>query len=463
MPMRLTDATKSNRLSRHLSDMGPNHSFRTLFSLLALGFLGSVAISCTEPQQQPNIVMLNLDTLRADHLGSYGYGLETTPHMDALARRGSLFFENYAQAGWTAPSQTSLLTSTYVEVNRITQFGQELDPDVPLLAEVLQESGYATRAYSQLVGQSFERGFDEYIPREGEWETGPVDPELDQTFEQMANWAGQQTRPFFLFMHTYQVHLGYAPLEKYKRRFVSPDYDGPLRNRAITEALLTKLYRGPYELTDADRDYIVALYDALLAHLDDAIGSFLESLDKLRLRDNTIVVIVSDHGEEFNERGRMARHATLYNEVIRTPLIIAGPGVPVKRIFRKTVRNIDVAPTLLSLAGIEIPDLWQGTSLEPIWSRQERKDREVLAQHNERAILITDKFKIWSNGHLFDLKSDPGELVNAKPARPVKARRLRKHLAAMLAEMSQESSHIVGPVQLNEQDLRKLRALGYVQ
>jgi len=339
--------------------------------MLALGFLSALTVGCATQPERPNIVMLDLDTLRADHLGAYGYELDTTPHMDALARRGSLFMENYAQAGWTAPSQASLLTSTYVAVNRITQFGQVLDPQVPLLAEVLQDAGYATRAYSQLVGQSFERGFDDYIPRDGEWKTGPVDPELDRTFAQMADWAGEQTRPFFLFLHTYQVHLGYAPLEEYEQRFVSPDYAGPLRSRDITEAYMKQLATGPYELTDADRDYIVALYDALLAHLDDAIGIFLASLDELGLRENTLVVIVSDHGEEFGERGRMARHATLYNEVIRTPLIIAGPGVPRKRVFRKVVRNIDVAPTLLSLADVEIPAIWQGTSLEPIWSRQE--------------------------------------------------------------------------------------------
>ena len=267
-----------------------------------------------------------------------------------------------------------------------------------MLAEVLQDNGYATVAFSQLMDLSFRRGFDEYTWRDGEWETGPVDRDLESTLKEMQEWVGRQAQPFFLFMHTYQVHLGYKPLEKYKRRFVSPYYDGPLRDLDITENLMREMAARGYpaeELTDDDRDYVVALYDAELAHLDDVIGRFLDSLDRLGLSDNTLVVVLSDHGEEFGERGYMARHGTLYDEVIRTPLIIAGPGVPVGREFNQPVRNIDIAPTLLSLAGLEIPEVWQGSSLEPIWTGSEQESREVFSENPnwDDATLIIDRLQ----------------------------------------------------------------------
>jgi len=432
-------------------------------SLLTLLLLGVAAVGCSKPLPRPNIVILDLDTLRADHLGSYGYSRDTTPHIDALARRGSLFKRNYAQAGWTGPSQTSILTSMYVTVHQVKQQGQVLDPRVPLLAEVLQNDGYATAAFSQLMGDSFRRGFDEYVWRDGEWLTGPLDPDLEPTLEQMQDWVAAQTRPFFLFLHTYQVHFPYAPPDEYRRRFL-PDYEGPLRDLNITREVLAEKASGRRVPSDgADLDYIVAMYDAELAQLDDAIGRFLASLDMLGLSDNTLVVVVSDHGDEFGERGWVGRHGTLYNEVLHTPLIVAGPNVPVGRVFDQPVRNIDVAPTLLSLAGVEIPESWQGASLESIWSGREQEVREVLAEQGDNAILLGDRFKIFSNGHLIDLQQDPGERVNATPEMPVRGRRLHSRLTTIQEALRQQSGHVAGPVKLTDAEIRQLRALGYVQ
>ena len=457
----------SNR-HRARPGLSGERGFRRLTGLLALYLMGSVAIGCSAPPQRPNIVILDLDTLRADHLGSYGYKLDTTPYIDALAERGSLFLRNYAQAGWTGPSQTSILTSMYASVHQVIEQGQVLDPKIPLLAEVLQDNGYATVAFSQLMGLSFRRGFDEYTWRDGEWETGPVDRDLESTLKEMQEWVGRQAQPFFLFMHTYQVHLGYKPLEKYKRRFVSPYYDGPLRDLDITENLMREMAARGYpaeELTDDDRDYVVALYDAELAHLDDVIGRFLDSLDRLGLSDNTLVVVLSDHGEEFGERGYMARHGTLYDEVIRTPLIIAGPGVPVGREFNQRVRNIDIAPTLLSLAGLEIPEVWQGSSLEPIWTGSEQESREVFSENPnwDDATLVIDRFKIFANGHLIDLQKDPGELVDVASERPLKGRQMWNRLTAIREDLWEKAGYVAGPVQLTQEELRQLKALGYLQ
>ena len=443
--------------------MPSQRGFPRCASLLALLLLGVAAVGCTKPLPRPNIVILDLDTLRADHLGSYGYSRDTTPHIDALASRGSLFKHNYAQAGWTGPSQTSILTSMYVSVHQVKRQGQVLDPQVPLLAEVLQNNGYATAAFSQLMGHSFRRGFDEYVWRDGEWLTGPLDGDLEPTLEQMQDWVAAQTRPFFLFLHTYQVHFPSAPLDEYRRRLL-PDYEGPLRDLNITHELLAEKASGQLVPSDdADLDYIIAMYDAELAHLDDVIGRFLASLDKLGLRDSTLVVVVSDHGEEFGERGWVARHGTLFNEVLHTPLIVAGPNVPAGRVFDQPVRNIDVAPTLLSLAGVEIPGSWQGTTLESIWSGREQEVREVLAEQGRNATLLVDRFKIFRNGHLIDLQQDPEELVNAAPEMPVRSRRLHNRLITMQETLRQQSVHVAGPVELTKAELRQLRTLGYIQ
>lgn len=429
-----------------------------LLSIVALTTIASVG--CGGTPVRPNILLLDLDTLRADHLGAYGYRRNTSPNIDALARRGSVFLRAYAQSGWTPPSQTSIMTSLYPTVHKVNQHGQVLDPDIPMLAEILQQNGYATAGFSQLMGSSFRRGFDEYTWRDGAWNEGPIDKNIEVAMRSMQQWVVQQSRPFFLFFHTFQVHLPYAPLERFAQRF-GGDYEGPLLGKNITEEVLKE--SGGVQATATDREHVVAMYDAELAHLDEVIGRLLTFMEKRHLIDNTIVAVLADHGDEFGEHGIMARHGTLYNEVIRIPLIFAGPKVPAGRVFDQPVRGIDVAPTLVRLAGIEMPKIWQGSALDSIWEGEEEVAREVLSEQGNRAVLIADRFKYFSNGHLIDLKRDPTEQRNISAERPTMTRQMKFRLGELLAELRQQSARSVGPVDLTNEEMEQLRDLGYIR
>jgi len=421
------------------------------------------AVGCTPAPVSPNIVMFDLDTLRADHLGAYGYPKPTSPRLDALADRGILMRHNYAQAGWTPPSQTSLMTSLYPTVHKVRSQGQMLDPSIPMLAEILQQNGYATAGRSQLMGNSFARGFDEYAWRKGEWMDGPIDPDMPGAMQSMRDWVTEQTKPFFLFFHSFQVHVPYAPLPEYAERFID-GYDGPLLDRILNRDLLAEINSGQLEVTPEDVAYIIAMCNAELAYVDEQIGQFLDWLDDNGLADNTIVVLVSDHGDEFGEHGALGRHGTLYNEVIRTPVIMAGPGIPEDRVFEQMSRNIDVAPTLLSLAGVPIPESWQGSSLQTIWDGSETEDREVFSELAKAQVLIRGRFKFAKKGrHLFDLQEDPTEQTSVRRDHRDKTRELETRIDALMMELRKRAQHTEGSVFLSEEEMRQLRALGYVR
>ncbi len=422
------------------------------------------ATGCAPEPVSPNIVMFDLDTLRADHLGAYGYPAPTSPRLDALASRGILMRYNYAQAGWTPPSQTSLMTSVYPTVHKVRSQGQMLDPSIPMLAEILRENGYATAGHSQLMGDSFARGFDEYVWRKGEWMDGPIDPDMPAAMQSMRDWATEQTKPFFLFFHSFQVHVPYAPLPEYAARFIG-DYDGPLLDRILNRDLLAEINSGQLEVTPEDVAYLIAMCNAELAYVDEQIGQFLDWLDSSGLGENTIVVLVSDHGDEFGEHGALGRHGTLYNEVIRTPVIMAGPGIPEGRVFDQMSRNIDVAPTLLSLAGVPVPESFQGASLRPIWDGTETEGREVFSELAKAQVLIRGRYKFVLKGrHLFDLQEDPTE-QNAvrRGAHRDKIREMETRIEALMMELNERAEYTEGSVFLSDEEMRQLRALGYVR
>ncbi|MEE9562663.1 MAG: sulfatase [Thermoanaerobaculia bacterium] len=427
-------------------------------------------VGCGAPPDEPppNFLLISLDTLRADHVGAYGYPRDTTPNIDGLAARGTVFLNSFAQAPNTAPSHASIFTSLYPTVHGIRSHGLNLDPSVETLAELLQNNGFATAAFSQLNGDTYRPGFDTYERLPSPFKRGNGLGDISMVLD----WLDHQAeKPFFLFLHSYDVHLPYNPLEEYLRLF-EPDYQGGLPT-TIDRKIIDRINSSELEVTDEDNRFIVSLYDAELRRADEILGTLFEHLRSSGQFERTVIIFLADHGEEFGEHGQMGRHShTLYNELLHTPLIVAGPGVPEGLRIDTRVSNMDVAPTVLTAAGLDAPEAFLGRPLQPVWSGEETKDREVVAERNNSMALFSGPYKYYkrerwggTTGELYDLSTDPTEQRDISLENPEVFRRLRSRLEEVERDLrlraldheQPESEH------LTEDEKERLRALGYLQ
>ena len=413
---------------------------------------------------RPNLVLISIDTLRADHVGVYGYDRPTTPNLDALAAGGVFFTQNYAQAPYTAPSQTSILTSLYPAVHGVWEHGHVLDDAVPTLAEILRDAGYATGGFTQLEGESYRRGFDTYerlTPHRNQ-------RRAERNLEAVGGWLDANgDRPWFLLLHFYDVHLPYRPVPEYLERF-DDAYDGPLGDEIRRDQIMA-INGGSVSIGERDVQHLRAMYDAELAFLDAFLGDVFERLRASGMMESTGIAVVSDHGEEFGEHGSVGTHAhTLYNELIRTPLIVAGPGVPAARRIDSTVRNVDVAPTLLRIAGIEPPSHYQGSDLARVWEGAESESRLAMSQLGSARAFVRDGLKFVTDGSgfsLFDLTNDPLERLDVSADRPDDVATFRDLADEWAAELERSRQSVRQPaeIRLTPSETRRLRALGYIQ
>jgi len=439
-----------------------------LFGLLAIAIL-NFACADTPQGPRPNVILISADTLRADHVGANGYHRETSPTIDALAAGGVNFTNAYAHAPNTAPSHTSILTSLYPSVHGVLQHGQVPDENLVTLPEALRGAGYQTGAFTQLNGKTFKPGFDTWHYIESGLTSGKGLGELGM----VTDWIDERTAPWFVFLHSYDVHLPYAPEVDYVDMWAA-DYDGPL-NPNITRKLVDRINGEPregeetLEVTERDLQFIIDMYDAELRRLDDIYGRFFAQLEEMGEWDNTIIVFLADHGEEFGEHGMYGRHTyTLNEELLRVPLVIAGPGVPAGQTIDAAVRMVDVAPTILGLVGVENPQYFMGQTLASIWDGDERAPRQILAERGTERVqrtLIHAGFKYMDDGRLFDLTSDKWGTVDVAADNPDIVERMAASMADWMADFQALAAvvHTAGDVHLTEEDERRLRALGYLQ
>jgi arylsulfatase A-like enzyme len=281
-----------------------------------------------------------MDTLRADHVGAYGWPRPTTPNVDRLAARGVMFANAISQSSWTRPAHMSMLTGLYPAEHGFIALADRgrLGTDVPTLASELRRNGYATVAFTGGVNLSpafgFDRGFDQYRVN-GRY--------FRNNLEEAIYWLEQiGTRKFFLFMHGYEPH--------------TPYHADPIDREALGLSRVPpgKGYRRACKRGSVDRiRRYVDEYDAAVRRGDRYIGKLLSRLDELRLLDRTIVVFTSDHGEEFLEHGRCFHLTTLYREVLHVPLVVAGPGIAPGRVESLVPASVSVPATILDLLGIE--------------------------------------------------------------------------------------------------------------
>jgi arylsulfatase A-like enzyme/tetratricopeptide (TPR) repeat protein len=395
----------------------------------------------------PNVLLITLDTTRADRLGCYGYAPAKTPVLDGLARDGVRFARAYCPVPLTLPSHASILTGLYPLGHGVRNNGHVLAPGVKTLAEVLKENGYATAAFVSAfsVDSRFglDRGFDVYddmLPSELPVKSQNAERRADKTFERFSRWLDKRDGgKFFGWVHYYDPHLPYDPPSPYREEFEGRPYDGEV------------------------------------AYMDRYVGAVLDRLRDKGLLDGTLVVVAGDHGEGFGDKVEVGHGLFLYEETLLVPLIFHHRGVFLRpRVVEGAVRLIDVAPTVLDVLGLGgAAANMQGRSLVPRVARPSGEGPDALVESTYPrenfgwAELVgwvsgSWKFILAPRPELYDLKADPAEAVNLLEKAPDRARALRKKLEDGMVSLSAGRTAAAGTAGASPESLERLRSLGYV-
>ena len=442
------------------------------------------------PAERRNIVLISIDTMRPDYLGCYGHEREVSPRIDAFADGGTVFDDVTSAAPWTLPSHATMLTGEYPSTHGVRTHDFSLTDET--LATWLHKQGYQTMAVVNSHNIGYEqyglmRGYD---PGKGKWVT-EVDmlPDgspgtrilnrAEKIIQVARKFLGERdpARPFFLFLHFYDVHTDFTPDPKWEREFVEP-YRGRLTG--VTADLVkarNQIMRGEWQLGDADIAFLEEMYDAEIRTFDTSLGVFFDYLRDAGLEDSTVVAITSDHGEEYGEHGSILHGRTHYRELVHIPWILRGPGVPVGERIATPVHLIDVAPTLYSLAGVPAPEGIDGLDATLLWrDPSEFPEARFLfseADHNniiegkdahdiKRMVRLGTKV-LHRNLHtgeqeLYDLSNDPFEQHDLAADDPEMVELLGQRLDEFMKR--QGSARSIAPP--SEETMELLQTLGYV-
>ncbi len=423
--------------------------------------MAAVPMACApapSPAPRPNILLITIDTLRADHLGIYGYELPTSPAIDAFARRGTVFDRAQSSSAWTLPSLASLMTSTYTSTHGCWNFRSRLDDGFTTLAELLAVEGYATGgvashtflASSYGLAQGFGHYDEELAPTKGAQAHNAITS--SRVTDKGLAWIDHRARlarragdadaaPWFLWVHYFDPHYIYHEHAGVTERFGS----------------------------EGDR----VRYDGEIAHTDAQVGRLLAGLRERGLDDETVVVLTADHGEEFGDHGSKHHGRTLYREVLRVPLILAGPGIAAGR-ATEPVSVVDVLPTLLDLLDVPPPPLIKGRSMRRALEGESLAPRALLAELRlfdgyHADALIHGRWKAVVDAdsgvaRLFDLEADPGETRDLAADEPEQLANMLQGIEVLRESAAQDGRRfdVDEGLVLDDDELDTLRQLGYV-
>ncbi len=428
-------------------------------------------------RKEPNIILIVIDTLRADHVGCYGYHRNTTPSIDQLAKEGILFRTAISSAPWTIPSIGTIMTSQYPCVLGVSEEITAISDRFPLLSELLRQHDYNTYGVAShtLVGADlgFSRGFEEYfLCKSRVLHEGFTSPAV--TERAVSLLRRDHKRPFFLFLHYFDPHYHYQLHRQYN---YYPSYKGSIRPG---ESILS-LWAKRQDMSEDDIKYLLALYDSEIAFTDRYIGILLDQLKQQGLYDNSIIILTSDHGEEFMERGWIGHTISLYQELLRVPLIIRLPGGRAG-VIDSPVGLIDIAPTACKYLGLKVPDGFEGHALdlspgssivaEPVFSETfrleagARKGTEPIALRS----IILGKWKLIYDQkkdikRIYNLSQDPREQNDLSGQKSRIAKTLAKLLTQYITHVekktkkspTKDESELFTP-----EERRRLESLGYL-
>ena len=440
------------------------------------GELARSSAPSASPLRRPNILLVLIDTLRADRLGVYGNESGLTPFLDEIAKSGVVFTHAYAPSSWTVPSIASLFTSRYPSQHRATTADARLVESEVTLAESLAAAGYATAGFVANLRLDERLGYGQGFDR---WRVFKQLPLVKGKVVQAHSleWldvqqAAAPDQPVFLYLHLTEPHSPYVPSPEMRNRFELPDS----RDARVTEAhrkLQVPLYS---ELSEDEIALLASLYDAEVATVDRAIFLLFQQLRERDFFRNTVVVVTADHGEEFREHDMMAHGTTLYEAAVRIPLIVVLPGGQ-GRVVTDTVSLLDVAPTLLELAGVPRETSYEGHSLVGLLHGRERGGgpTDVLIElgdpqspddwRSHRVGMIRSPFKVLVDvdgvARRYDLDRDPEEKSPQSADDVSAAAVLAADLDRKLRELAERSDHGLVRGMIDDETREKLRALGY--
>lgn len=455
---------------------------------VAVLYLGCAAQD-SDPSR-PNILLISIDSLRADHLGSYGYPKPTSPTLDRLAAEGVRFETAVSTTSWTLPSHAALFTGLFDTAHGLVDNGLRLDDAHKTLAERLRDHGYRTAGFygGPYLHPTFGlgQGFDHYqscmtaIPdgMNGEEVRRHADAGVavshrditgPRTLAEVESWLDRADGgPLFLFVHLWDVHYDYIPPREIAAQFVDSDYRGSVDGRDFA-----RIVRERRRLTPEERRHVIGLYDAEIRATDDTVRGLLEALAERQLAEDTLVVVTADHGEEFFERGGWGHQSTLFEEQVRVPLIFHWPKKLAPRVVPDLARLVDVMATLLAQAGAPQAPGSQGRDLGPLLRGERLSEESALLEllvsgSRLRALRDHDwKFVDAGPGRAaggYDLAGDPGERVFRRDAEPVRAGLARLHeaveRASALRAQTKRGAHAV---EVSDDVRRALRELGYTE
>jgi arylsulfatase A-like enzyme len=444
---------------------------------------------CSAPQGPPNILLLVLDTTRADAVPLDGDPAAPTPRLEELAARGVVYTHARSTSGWTLPAHGSLFTGLYPSRHGAHHESHLLRPEAVTLAELLAathtRAGFSENPHIG-IQKGFAQGFEIF---EETWRTAHRAPGSTRspTIERALAWleTHDRERPFFLFVNLMDPHLPYAPPDAWAQR-LAPEGVGRTRLdlfRQFGEREARRFMTGSLQLTRDDMDLLRRLYQAEVGVVDERVGRLLDAVELER----TVVVVVGDHGESFGEHGLMEHQLSVYETLLRVPLIVSFTGAFDGGERRADpVQLVDVLPTILDLVGIaeaQRPDV-EGVSLlgdgppddrpviaeymRPLRQRErfrevdpvfdfDRFDRRLRAiQVGTLKLIVSDRGDV----ELYDLERDAGEQRNIASDRPADTERLASRLVTWLAKGS--AAEIVAEPELDAEAIEKLRALGYL-
>jgi len=405
----------------------------------------------SKPADKPNVILITLDTVRADRMGFLGSKRGLTPHLDALASQGVVFEHAYSQAPITPVSHATILSGTYPQYHGIRNFGDRLPQGVPFLPEVLHAQGYHTGAFVGSIildpkngfASGFERGFDVYNAgfhrqKTGERREASMQRRGEVTLGLVLEWLGQRKgSPFFLWFHLWDAHDPYNPPEPFRSRFPNAPYNGGIAN------------------------------------VDDIVGKLLDHLRSQGLYDNALIVVAADHGESLGDHGELTHSIFLYDATIHVPLLFKLPG---NRLGGQRVNAVaslvDLAPTVLDELGQTPPPAMQGHSLLPLIGNPHPENRPSLAtgDHSERSFGWSSLVALRSDNQLYvhaprpelyDLNVDSDAKSNVYLSKRATAARFAIQLDSFVKRISAGAPQALQDG-LDEKSREKLSSLGYV-
>ncbi len=452
--------------------------FPVLVALLILTSLATLSCSTDRQRSRVNILLISMDTTRRDHCSVYGYAVSTTPNLRRLAAKGVQFDLAYAPISLTGPSHASVFTSLYPITHGVTENAHVLAEEFTTLAEALRSAGFQTAGIVSAfvmdakfgLSQGFDVYDDEFPPGgatlvldtfEGHRVEGAFDRRADVTTRRAIGWLESERnpdQPFFLFVHYFDPHEPYLPPREIAKRFAPKS-------------------RRPRPL-----EVVTAQYDAEIAFVDQEIGRLLDAVERLGLTQETLVVVMADHGEGLMDHGHLLHGIHVYEEQVRVPLIVSWQGhIPAPRLVTAPVELLDLTPTLLNLAGVDLAESdWRGQNLSrilldgtdgldpdrPIYLYQRPYDTAkigaLVVDGDKRGVRVGSWKYILSEKEqteeLFNLVDDPEELRNLSRERPERTSELGETVRAWV----QSESRPVVPSVISEEDRERLRSLGYL-